>query len=378
MDRQPKKKRASNIELLRVLAMLLIITFHIVRHCIKVQLTDTTSIEEMGNGWFCHPQFYPRLMILELILPFGKIGNGIFLLISGYFMADRSVNLLHIGKKLIEQLAFATVALLFGSYLVFHALYAGPSGDSITLQELSRFNENSWFIGYYFLVMVIAGLFLNKAIEKWDRRQYLTFLVVLFCVFSFDWSGNVLEGLADGLQILGVGVFYYALGGFIRRYDPFSMVKTWAVLALMAGLNGLVLVSYHNHVLTDIEEYLTGDQSELFVQDLGSFPEYSFVAIILATCLFVLFLRLHIRSNPVINYLGNATFMIYLLHDNEFFYGLWNRTDWVTLFAKDPLSFAWHLLAWVFGIFALGTIVYSLYLLCVKVLTALKPLAVQR
>lgn len=46
----PKKSRSSNIELLRIAAMMMIILHHMVVHCIYVQLTDASSIARMNNG----------------------------------------------------------------------------------------------------------------------------------------------------------------------------------------------------------------------------------------------------------------------------------------------------------------------------------------
>lgn len=83
------KKRNSNIEILRIVAMYMIIIFHIVCHCVVVQLTNPGSLGRSSAGCFDYPVFYPRLMILNCIMTFGIIGNAIFMLISGYFMVDR-------------------------------------------------------------------------------------------------------------------------------------------------------------------------------------------------------------------------------------------------------------------------------------------------
>lgn len=103
------KKRNSNIELLRIIAMLMIIAYHIFRHCMYIQLTDINSITMLNNGWFSYPSFFKRLCILAVISPMGQIGNAIFLIVSGYFMADKkSIDLTTISKKLLYQLGFAT------------------------------------------------------------------------------------------------------------------------------------------------------------------------------------------------------------------------------------------------------------------------------
>ena len=58
-----EKKRNSNFELLRIIAMLMIVIFHIVVHSVDYQLTDTSSMALMNNGLFNHPIFYKKLLL---------------------------------------------------------------------------------------------------------------------------------------------------------------------------------------------------------------------------------------------------------------------------------------------------------------------------
>lgn len=73
-----KKTRNSNIELLRIVAMLMIIVYHINQHCVRTNL--------ITSPLFCEPLIYKSLLIPQLIEPLGIIGNGVFILISGFFM----------------------------------------------------------------------------------------------------------------------------------------------------------------------------------------------------------------------------------------------------------------------------------------------------
>lgn len=84
-----KKLRSSNIELLRVLAMFMIVMYHITCHCVTVQFTDPGSMGRVAVDFFNHPVFYPRLLIIDCLMTFGIVGNAIFILISGYFIANR-------------------------------------------------------------------------------------------------------------------------------------------------------------------------------------------------------------------------------------------------------------------------------------------------
>ena len=137
----PAKTRSSNIELLRILAMFMIIIFHISDHCVKVQLTDTASMLRMNNGLFCEPVFYKKLLLLSTFAPMGKIGNVIFITISGYFMVSKGngINLAKISKKLLLQLGFAAVSLT----LVSSFWYRMTDGVFLKLVNINKFNSMS-------------------------------------------------------------------------------------------------------------------------------------------------------------------------------------------------------------------------------------------
>ena len=201
----PAKTRSSNIELLRILAMFMIIIFHISDHCVKVQLTDTASMLRMNNGLFCEPVFYKKLLLLSTFAPMGKIGNVIFITISGYFMVSKGngINLAKISKKLLLQLGFAAVSLT----LVSSFWYRMTDGVFLKLVNINKFNSMSWFVGYYFFIMVIAYLFLNKFLAKLDKQKYFTFLIVLFAFIQFRWTGSMANSLANGLRTLLTGIF---------------------------------------------------------------------------------------------------------------------------------------------------------------------------
>lgn len=206
-----KTERNSNIELLRCVAMFMIILYHIVCHCVNVQLTDMNSIHRMNNGLFNHPLFYKKLLILDVMNTFGIIGNVIFILISGYFMVPKGkhINLVKISKKLLGQLGFAAAVLTIASTACFWI----KRGTFLSLANIQAFNSMSWFAGYYFAVILTAALFLNDFLAKLDDRHYTAFLTVLFAFIQLGWTGSLADGLIPSLRTLLNGIFLYALGG---------------------------------------------------------------------------------------------------------------------------------------------------------------------
>lgn len=81
------------------------------------------------------------------------------------------INLAKISKKLLLQLGFAAVSLT----LVSSFWYRMTDGVFLKLVNINKFNSMSWFVGYYFFIMVIAYLFLNKFLENWTSRNILPF-----------------------------------------------------------------------------------------------------------------------------------------------------------------------------------------------------------
>lgn len=112
-----KNMRHSNFDLLRILAMFMIVIYHIVCHCVTVQITNPASLGRETIDVFNHPIFYKKLLIINSLETFGIIGNAIFIMICGYFMANRKfeyVKLGSISKKLLLQQWFAVAILVCG------------------------------------------------------------------------------------------------------------------------------------------------------------------------------------------------------------------------------------------------------------------------
>lgn len=357
------KKRSSNLELLRILAMLMIIAFHIYRHCVSGQLTDPDSMERMGNGLFSVPLFYKKLLLLTVFSSFGRAGNVVFMTLTGYFMVakGREIRLIPIAKKLLLEQGYAAVLLLITSLLVFRR---NPDGCT-ALTEVNLFNSMSWYVGYYFLVMLLARLFLNRYLEKLERKQYRLFLFALLCMTQFKWIIKLLNGVTGDLVILITGVFLYALGGYIRRYQPFARVRTWAIFGVIVGIYMLLFLSTYAGVQNRIQDYYREASTDPFIQYIPNVGDNSIVAILLGLSLFELFRRIKMPCCRGINYLGGATFMIYLFHDNSFFYSLWDKQDWITLLCEHPLGFLLRYGVWTVRTFVYGLIAYLGYrLLC--------------
>lgn len=360
-EETPKSKvRYANMELLRILSMYMIIMYHIVRHCVSVQLTNPGSLGRSVVDCFNHPVFYKKLLILNSMMTFGNIGNAVFILISGYFMANRKpqdIKMGAISQKLLLQSGFAVVFLMCGAAL----LHLVNPALSITMPDISIFNTAAWFVGYYFMVVLCGALFLNKFLAKWNVSHYAAFLLTLFAFVQFGYSGALAEGLANGLRTVLTGIFLYALGGFIKKFNPFQNVRLIVLFLVMAGSYVLIWISGYNVTETSIEAYIRSGKAEPFTQTVPIFENYGIIIIIISVCLFEIFCRIRLPESKVISFIGKSTFMVYLIHNRTLFYELWNLRDWVTTLAESPLCFAWNILKWSTYTFAVGIAAYILF-----------------
>lgn len=353
--------RSSNFELLRIVAMLMIIIYHIVYHCVAVQLNGGDSVIKISSTLFNHPFFYKKLFLISGLMTFGLVGNAIFLIISGYFMVVKGsgINLTKIARKLLMQLGFAAIILVIASAILFR--FDGEN-HFYSLFSINSFNSMSWYVGYYFFVILIAVLFLNKFLLGCGNQNYAMFLVVIFAITQFGWTGSVLEGIGSGLRTAATGIFLYSLGGYIRIYEPFKRIRTFVFFLIPAAIGALIFISSYNITQTSIENFNLSNSNGTYIQSYMTYGNYSIVAILIGICMFEIFERIKMPQNKVINFLGKATFMVYLIHDNSFFYSLWGLKDWIDDLYNVPWIFLLNLIKWGSATFAVGIIVYVVYL----------------
>jgi hypothetical protein len=365
-----KTKRQSNFELLRIFAMFMIILAHVQQQGPQWQLSGDT-------GFFNQPIIYLRLLILEIGTPLGAIGNGLFILISGYFMnSNLNIDTGKIAKKLLLQLGFAMVVLLIAdaAWVTFFKNVTLSLGK-VTIAD---FNNSFWFIGYYFLTIILAKLFLNKFTAKLTRNQFGALLLTILAVSQFSWTGTMLESLATGLRVQSIGIFFFLLGGYIARYNPFENLKAYAVFLIIAGVYGIRFLSQYNIVSQSIDEFVKSNSVGIFNFQQSVQAPYNdeISTVIFAICWFELFRRLKVPNNAVINFAAKATLMIYIIHDNVFYRHAFRNDTWLETLSTNVALYCLKWVKWAAMTFAIGLAVFTVYTLLGKLLPRLRSLFV--
>lgn len=289
-----KKKRNPNLDLLRIVSMLLIIWLHSIDHSGVLETADAT-----GGMIGIYVRF--TYMLVQVCV-------NCYVLISGYFLANSTFRL----QKLVAlwmEVAFYSVVIK----LVFMLTgYTPFSILSLVSCLIPVFTGRYWFITIYFGLYMVSP-FLNIAIHAMNREQHLKLNVLLFTLFSgmvsvYPSFAGMNSGAGWGLAWFVV--LYFLAAWFRLYYEPSGKCvgKLLGWIGIAAGVAAIYEVG--------------GVFSPLRVM-AGNWYRYDSVPTYLMTVLiFLAFLNMDIKNvvaSKVISVVAPTTLGVYLIHAHASF-----------------------------------------------------------
>lgn len=269
-------ERKSNIELLRIVAMLFVVLLH--ANYFSLGRVDITDI--IINPI---PAFF-KAYLEQLCI----VCVNVFVLISGWFGIRPT---LKGGLSLLFQVFFFHILII----LVLLAI-----GESIPASGFYRlFYEDSpyWFVIAYLILYAVSPI-LNAFIETVNVRTYLSVLVLFFLLeFAFGWMSNVAGAVYNegysAISFMGL----YLLARYLYKYPTkiitFSIPQNIMLYFLFSLLPILLF-------------FLTKREF--------NYMAYTSPFVISASVFFFMAFNKMKFSNKVINYLACSSFAIYLVH----------------------------------------------------------------
>lgn len=248
-----KCNRNLNIELLRIVAMLLIIMGHSIGHTYLLDAIPRSSIN------------YYLVSLLQVI---SYPATNIYVMISGYLLCEKHFSTKRIATIWI-QVFFYSVLLM----LVVGIIDRGSFSMISFIKAIMPISGNQyWFsrvyIGLYFLMP-----FINKFILSLNKKSYQAFLLVCFILFSL-WRSFIPFAKtlnSEGGNSIIWFVILYCFAAYLKLYGfPEGLTEKKQVLFAI----GLLLFSFGSrHAITFISNLigLGGAGSSLFTE-FTSFP----------------------------------------------------------------------------------------------------------
>lgn len=285
------KKRDSNIELLRLICMLLIVF----QHCIHI-----CAFPEIWN-----PQIMSaEVLTTAILVGLTYVGVNCFVLISGYYGIKLKL------RSVLNLYLICAIYALIG-YLL-HIYIDGANIDrGILYHSLFCISHSSlWFVKCYAGLILLSPL-LNEAMEHMSRRNYqwvLALLTILNVYFGFLWKDRVFN--ADGYTIANF-VYIYIIGGYISRYVDIEWCRKHKTMNICIYLTSSLLWS--GSII--LERYVPMPREEWFWGYNNPFT------LIGSISFFMLFLSIPKFYNKWINWLAAGTFAVYVVHCGRYIGG---------------------------------------------------------
>ncbi len=282
------KQRDSNLELYRIILMLLIVAHHYL----------------MNSGLFQHIENEPltgKTIFYYLFCAWGKTGINCFVLITGYFMCKSEITLRKF-LKLILEVEFYRV--------IFYLIFILSGYEEFTWGSLKRlFPINSLSNGFTpcFILFYLCIPFLNILIRNMTRRQHQ--LLICLTLFIYTIIGTI-PHIKFAMNYVSWFCVLYFISSYIRLYNITDCKSgNWggyAIISLSLSAASILFFCWINrHTSHYIDPYY-------LIQDSNR-P----LALLTSICAFMYFKNLKVPYNKYINMIGASIFGVLLIHANS-------------------------------------------------------------
>ena len=275
------KNRESNIELLRIVLMLMIIMHHLIVHGCDLSFISTGDYQKTNKD-----------ALFLFLNTFSIIAVNCFIFISGFY---------GIKFKVKTLIAFVLQALFYSVSL--YLLKCVIDDNPISYPELRKSffpitYVNWWFLNAYIALFILSPV-INKGLENITKKQTIVLITLLFIIGG----GYPLVGYnfytQDGYSFFNL-LIVYIIARYCHRY--------------ITEIKGILPIYLSVFLISFIIIYLCFNQNRQLLT--WRLMAYNCIWIIAAAALFFyLFKKIKIKSK-LINKIAPLTFGIYLLHDS--------------------------------------------------------------
>lgn len=333
------KIRQSNFELLRIVAMFLIIISHILARI---------SIEESPAS------FSLNVLLVNCRQMFGTVGNMLFIFISGWFITETTFSWRKFAALWFEVFFYSVaIGVIF---FVFHFSINTEHGERMfgSVDLIKSFFPTvldfNWFATAY-LGFFLFSPFLAMFTAKLTQEQHKALAVLSLFMGTFPLY-HIFFRTGSTFPFF---TLYFVIS-YIRRFPPHFLESPQRCFALGGGI--FVLMILWDAVVTVASMHIDFVHEHL-QQFLGVVAGIiKLPPVLCGICVFCGMRKISIKPNRFINMVAASTFGVYLIHENN-----WVRQSmlWQRFFHTDTIiSSSWmvpYVLGLSFAVFIVCTIV---------------------
>ena len=286
-----KSSRNSNLELLRIISMILIVAHHYSVHGFTINDMD----------------FSRNKYIVDFLSLGGKLGVNCFILISGYFSIKSKFTI----KKLFKlegQVLFYSISFLVLFLTVLTPIK--PIGIKLIIKSFLPIIYNCyWFVTTYIILMILSP-YINILILNMNKIIHAKLICILVLIFSII-QNFTLSDLS--YSNLGWFMILYLIAAYIRKYVDISNINLKLIRKITTITTMLLFLSVivFNYIGNKYNIDVLLKNSRYFGKD------NSILILIISVGLFLICLSYN-WHNSIINRIASTTFGVYLIHENYF------------------------------------------------------------
>ncbi len=290
---EQRTERQSNFELIRIVAMAFIVVYHVVRH------------GQWDNGGLFFPEELTfNAVMLQGMLPLGKIGVNLFILISGYFLISSERCTWPKAVRLWTQMLFYSV-LIFLIFACFDGLELTPRRIAEMLMPFLSF---TWWFASTYLLMLLLSPFVNMALNSISESSHLKLIIGSLIVWSVV---PMITGISPAYSVLIWFLIVYAVGAYIRKYPVHFGWRSVRYLSLAIVLYAALVCLFYVVDATGFSSEFWGINN--YVDELHM--EDSPFVLAISVLVFLAFRNMNVPQCRIINTIASAMFGVYLIHD---------------------------------------------------------------
>ena len=333
-----QSKRQANFELLRIVAMLMIIVLHYLN---KGYLITVYTIDSSAVNYAAH-----------FIEAFCIVAVNCYVLLSGYFLVESAWKPGRV-VSLVAQILFYSILIPIGLICVGEISFGDLSIYDWLTYALPIETEHYWFATAYLIMYLFAPL-LAAGIRAVEKRTLQIIIGVLLLYFSV-WKSIIPAVFATDRQGYEYGwfLFLFLIAAYIRLYGCPLLDKQRNAVLLYAGMGVCIF-------LLTVVSGILAHRVESFAYYMDMPTSYNHILCLLgAVGLFMIFKNMKPwegRAASMIRRLAPYTFGIYLLHEHVLV-----RYEWMQWLGvgrvQGSFLFIPHMAGCVLLVYAVGTVV---------------------
>lgn len=293
-----KNTRQSNLELLRIIAMMLVMFVHY----LPLRIPNTCEM------LFINPlKVFYNFEVNSISI----ICVHCFILISGFFGIRWKIK--SFGGLIFQLLYWAIAGYLIAKYLINPYFHSGLSFSVHSfITSMMEWYQGRWFPVAYLTLYILSPI-INSFIQNTTEKE-LTYYILIFYIFStiYGWMLGSRE-FGNGLSVISLSGLYM-IGAWLKKSSyKFISWNKWNDLLCFVGCTIILTFSSAAMLTIGIDHSLYGYLNP--------------IVIIESIFLFQFFRKLNIGNVPIINFFAAGAFAAFLLHCHpylgDYCNGLW-------------------------------------------------------